>query len=150
MSRGYGWAVLWWHASQHVTQPWIWSQCWQHGEVGSIPGDIVDIVATRAHMLPTIPTMLFRISQSSCSQIYLLQWFLHKWECSNWGGVHIALHQKRGRKHQEFKGYLVVSGIDYSLWVIVQYHSNSYEIFTDYIYTCISFSSYHKSMYHKK
>ena len=25
MSHGYGWAVVWWHISRHVTQPWIQS-----------------------------------------------------------------------------------------------------------------------------
>ena len=57
-SHGYDWAVVRWHVSQYMTHPWIQLRCLQRGDVGSISGDIVGVVATRADMLPTFPTKL--------------------------------------------------------------------------------------------
>ena len=58
MSRGYGWAIVRRHISQHMTQPGIQSQCRWHGDFSRFLADNVGIVATCADMSPTFPTKL--------------------------------------------------------------------------------------------
>ena len=74
MSRGYGWAVVRRHVSRHMTQPWIQSQCQQHGDVGSIPANIVGIIMTREDMLPTFPTKDSRSLTASMSVVCFHGW----------------------------------------------------------------------------
>ena len=52
-----------WYISQQVNQPWIHSWRLRHGNVGSIPGNIVGFTVTCANMLPTFPIKCYMLFQ---------------------------------------------------------------------------------------